>query len=131
MIDTFRAETSEEALGRRVHEVNRQRAVERAIDRLRHGLKADWQFLSQDDLTNLRWLMGEIWAMKSRDEWDQLHFSKLTIAETKQIVGHGDRLRRHGTQRMATIDTVCAIVCTARDRAMAEGVVFDELAPVR
>lgn len=109
-----RSRTTDESLGIRLHEVNRQRAVERAIERLRHGLKADWHYLSQDDLANLRWMIGELWTVTARDEWDGLHFSKLEFEDTRRIVSHADRLRRHGTRRMATLDTVRSIVVGAR-----------------
>lgn len=106
----MRSVTTDESLGMRLHEVNRQRAVERAVERLRFGLKADWHYLTQDDLMNLRWLLGEIWSLKSRDEWEELHFGFLGINETRRIVGHADRLRRHGVQQMATIEAVCELV---------------------
>jgi hypothetical protein len=102
--------TTDESLGIRLHEVNKQRAVDRAVERLRSGLKADWHYLTQDDLTNLRWLLGEIWSIKSRDEWEDLHFGFLGIDHTRRIVGHADRLRRHGVQHMAIIESVCELV---------------------
>jgi hypothetical protein len=110
MAGEMRFATTNEDLGIRMHEVNRQRAVERALERLRYGLKADWFYLTQDDLANLRWLLGEIWSVKSREEWERLHFGFLGLDETRRIVGCADRLRRHGVQRMATIEQVCDLV---------------------
>jgi hypothetical protein len=111
--------STDESLGMRLHEVNRHRAVERATERLRYGLKADWHYLTQDDIANLTWLLGEVWSARSRDEWDELHFSKIGLHETRLLVGHADRLRRHGTRRVATIDEVCAIVSRERVAALA------------
>lgn len=110
MGNVTRSDMTDESIGMRLHDVNRQRAVERALERLRHGLRADWHYLSQDDLVNLRWLLGELWSVTTRTDWDTLHFSKLDLGATRSIVSHGDRLRRHGTRRMATMDAVRGIV---------------------
>ncbi|MDO8881097.1 MAG: hypothetical protein Q7W44_09940 [Coriobacteriia bacterium] len=121
----IRPDMTDEDLGMRLYEVNRQRAVERALERLRHGLRADWYYLTQEDLVSLRWLLGELWAVSTRAEWDELHFSKLDFEHTRQIVSLGDRLRRHGTQRMATIDAVRAIVMGVRELAAGTGQALD------
>lgn len=112
--------TTDESLGIRLHEVNRQRAVERAVERMRCGLKADWFYLTQEDIANLQWLLGEIWAVTARDEWEGLHFGFLGIGETRKVVGAADRLRRHGVQRMATIDAVRELVRQAESRPVAD-----------
>ncbi|MBN2848580.1 MAG: hypothetical protein JXP72_09070 [Coriobacteriia bacterium] len=116
----IRLEATDETLGMRLHEVNRQRAVERALERLRHGLKADWHYLSQEDLMTLRWLIGELWAVSSRGDWEILHFSKLDAEGTRRIISLADRLRRHGTQHAATLAAVREILLHA-DGAPAAG----------
>ncbi|MBN1193664.1 MAG: hypothetical protein JXA36_08265 [Coriobacteriia bacterium] len=102
--------TDDESLGIRLHEVNRQRAVDRAIERLRHGLRADWHYLTSEDHANLRWVMGELWSTTSREEWEALHFSKLDLESTRRLVGTGDRLRRHGTNKMSALASAIEIV---------------------
>jgi hypothetical protein len=115
----MRLDTTDESLGMRLHEINRQKAIERALERLRHGLRADWHYLSQDDLLNLKWIIGELWSVSTRDEWEDYHFSKLGFDETRAIVSYGDRLRRHGTQRMSTLEAVRALVIGATARSAA------------
>ena len=110
MPGSIHPEMTNEALGMRMHEVNRQRAVERAVERLRHGLKADWHYLSQDDITNLRWLFGELWATLTHAEWDEMHFSKVSFEATRRLVSIADRLRRHGTRRVASLEDAHALV---------------------
>lgn len=100
-----------------MYQITRQRAVERAVERMRAGLKADWLFLSHDDIDNLRWLAGEIWATRDRAEWEGLHFSKLDLHDTRVLIAQADRLRRHGTLRGSTIEASVAILKDATDRA--------------
>ena len=116
-MDRIRKTSTEETLGARMYQITRQRAVERAIERLRAGLKVDWQFLTRDDIENLRWLFGEIWATRDRADWDGLHFSKLDLHDTRILAGQADRLRRHGTLRGSTIDLSVAILRDATERA--------------
>jgi hypothetical protein len=101
---------NDESLGIRVHEVNRQRAVDRAVERVRNGLKADWLYLTSDDIGNLRWLLGELWATKNRDEWEQFHFSKLEFEQVQRLAGIGDRLRRHRTNKMVGLQDATALI---------------------
>jgi hypothetical protein len=122
-------QSSDEMLGMRVFEVSRQRAVERCIQRWRNGLKADWSLLSHEDIDNLHWISGEVWANCTRDEWDSLHFSKIDLRETRIVVSHGDRLRRHGVNHAATIDTVTALLRDARDARYAMELVGQESLP--
>ncbi|MGB4593559.1 MAG: hypothetical protein WBI63_07300 [Coriobacteriia bacterium] len=112
-----RSQLTDEVLGMRVFDVSRERAVERCIQRWRNGLKADWTLLSQDDIKNLRWIAGELWAARSRDEWDELHFSKVDLGQTRAIISHADRLRRHGVNREQTLDNVTTILADARSLA--------------
>ncbi len=114
MMEKNTRQTSDETLGMRVFEVSRQRAVERCIQRWRNGLKADWSLLSYDDVTNLRWIAGEVWANRSREEWDGLHFSKIGLQHTRVIVSHADRLRRHRVNQAATVDAVVTLLHEAR-----------------
>ena len=106
----LRHTVNDESLGIRVHEVNRQRAVDRAVERARSGLKADWLYLTSDDIANLRWLLGELWATKNRDEWEQLHFSKLGFEQVQRLAGVGDRLRRHRTNKMVGLEDALALI---------------------
>ncbi|MDZ4654740.1 MAG: hypothetical protein U1F44_02520 [Coriobacteriia bacterium] len=109
--------SSEETIGARMYKITRQRAVERAIERLRAGLKADWQFLTYEDIENLRWFIGEIWATCDRADWEDLHFSKLDLRDTRILAGQADRLRRHGTLRGKTLELAVGVLREAGERA--------------
>ncbi len=99
-----------ESLGIRLHEVNRQRAVDRSVERVRYGLRADWHYLTGDDHQNLRWIIGEMWATTGREEWDMLHFSKLDLEQVRRLACMGDRLHRHGPHRAITLQSAAGIL---------------------
>lgn len=116
---------TDESLGIRLHEVNRQRAVDRAIERMRYGLKADWHYLTLDDIANVRWLLGELWSTRDRAEWEQLHFSKLTMEQARQLVSVGDRLHRHRTNRVNALESAMEIITLPADTAVASHATTD------
>lgn len=100
----------DESLGIRLYEVNRQRAVDRAMERMRYALRADWHYLTSDDHAALRWITGELWATTARGEWESLRFSKLDHAAVQRLVSIGDRLHRHKTGRVAALESAAEIV---------------------
>ncbi len=129
MMESASRQSSEESLGRRVFEVSKQRAVEQCLARWRNGLKADWSLLSQDDIVNLRWIAGELWAARSREEWDSLHFSKVDLRNTRIVVAHADRLRRHRVNHAQTISVVVDLLHAAREATYAAERVSDGRLP--
>ncbi|MHB1451769.1 MAG: hypothetical protein ACYCXR_08110 [Coriobacteriia bacterium] len=100
----------DEDLGIRLHEVNRQRAVDRAFERMRYALGADWHYLTTEDHAALRWITGELWATTERSEWDTFRFSKLDLAAVQRLVRIGDRLRRHNVGRAAALESAADTV---------------------
>ena len=100
----------DENLGIRFHEVNRQRAVDRAIERMRYALGADWHYLTTEDHVALRWISGELWATTGRGEWETFRFSKLDYPAVRRLVGIGDRLRRHNVGRAAALESAADTV---------------------
>ena len=111
-----RSVVTDETLGMRLHEVNRQRAVDRAIERLRHGLHADWHYFTADDHANLRWVLGELWAVTGRQAWEEFHFSKLDFAQTRQLIALANRMRSKHTRAIGTLEMAAEIIASASGR---------------
>lgn len=88
-------DVTDEDLGIRAFQIKKAKAVERAIERLRHGLGPAWQELTEEEIDELEWTLGELWAYAARAEWDQLSFGRLTIGDVIKILTLGSQLRRH------------------------------------
>src|SRR5450756_612312 len=69
-----RTHHAREEIGMRTFQIKRARAVERATDRMRQGLKDDWAKFSEPEVEALQWALGEVWAYVAHAEWDDLHF---------------------------------------------------------
>ena len=71
------------------------KAVERAIERLRQDSVTSWKDLTDEEIEELEWVLGELWAYVARAEWDELHFGHLTMSDVIKILTLGSQLRRH------------------------------------
>lgn len=88
-------QVDQENIGIRAFKVKQAKAVERAVDRLRHGLGDSWSGLTPDEIEELEWLFGELWAYVARTEWDDLQFGHLGMGDVVRLLTLGSQLRRH------------------------------------
>lgn len=105
-----RPDVRDEDIGMRAFQIRKAKAVERAIERLRQGLKASWGMYTQHDLADLGWMIGELWAYEKRADWEELHFSKLTPEDVSQIIETARRLRETPQNTVETLEQVGDII---------------------
>jgi hypothetical protein len=105
-----RPDTTDEDIGRRAFQLRKEKATERALDRLRQGLKANWAVLTQHDLADLAWIIGELWAFEKRLDWEELHFSKLTTEDVQAIIELARGLQENSQHSVETLERVGDII---------------------
>ena len=105
-MNSQRPEVGDEEIGMRTFQLRKARAVERAMDRLRGGMKADWALLSHNEIEALGWVLGELWAYVARADWDDLHFSKLKYADVRVLLGYAKEIANH-TRNSVDVLTDC------------------------
>jgi hypothetical protein len=105
-----RPDVRDEDIGMRAFQLRKAKAVERAMERLRQGVKSNWSMFTQHDLRDLEWMMGELWAYEKRADWEDLHFSKLTPEDVVGIIEISRRLRESPTNTVETLEQVGDII---------------------
>jgi hypothetical protein len=105
-----RPEHNDEDLGIRAFQVKRAKAVERATQLIRHGLGPSWSELNTDEIEELEWVLGELWAYVSRHVWDDLHFGLLAMRDIIKMLTLGSQLRRHARGSIEILREVEAII---------------------
>lgn len=105
---------NDEDVGMRAFQIRKAKAVERAMERLRQGLRDTWPMFSQHDLADLGWMIGELWAYEKRADWEELHFSKLNADDVLEIIAISRKLREDPHNTVETLERVGDIV-RARD----------------
>lgn len=94
-MSTNRPDVNDEDVGRRTFQNRKSKAVERAVEHLRHGLGPQWSSFTEREIEDLEWLFGEVWAYIARAEWEELRFSALTSGDAVKMLGYATELRRH------------------------------------
>ncbi len=102
-------DVDDEDLGIREFQIRKRRAVERAIEKIRHSKKKDWAQLDSDDIDVLEWALGETWAMMGFRQWEHIGFSLMDIPTAKQIVELGKLVldnKKTGTHAVEEIQEI-------------------------
>ncbi|MBS3955912.1 MAG: hypothetical protein KGZ40_00045 [Clostridiales bacterium] len=105
-----RPDISDEDLGMRAFQLRKAQATERAIDRVRHGLGAEWTSLTGEEIAQIEWVLGELWAYAARADWDDLHFGSLRMHDMRRILVFGRELRTHSRSAVDVLQDVAQIV---------------------
>jgi hypothetical protein len=109
-VNNNRPDVRDEDIGMRAFEMRKAKAVERAIDRIRQGIRTDWAAYTQRDLNDLDWMLGELWAYEKRADWEDLKFSKLTFEDVTHIITTARGLRENPHNTVETLEAVGDII---------------------
>lgn len=109
-------DVTDEDIGIRAFQIKKAKAVERAVDRIRHSMGPSWSELTSEEIEEFEWVLGELWAYAARSQWDQLQFGKLTMREVIKILTLGSQLRRHARNSIDILREVEAVVVGAAPR---------------
>lgn len=104
------SDITDEDIGMRAFQIRKAKAVERAVDRLRQGIRDSWSMFTQRDLSDLGWIVGELWAYEKRADWEDLHFSKLSAEDVVGIIGMARTLREDPHNTVETLERVGDII---------------------
>jgi len=109
-----RRSLTNEDIGIRAFQLRKATAVERSMQRLRHGLKNEWSQITSAEIEEIEWVFGELWAYLSRAEWSELRFGHLHMSDLTAILNLGRELR--GRSRN-TVDILTDVAHTIRARS--------------
>ncbi|MFA6226526.1 MAG: hypothetical protein WC620_10240 [Methanoregula sp.] len=101
--------STEEGLGRRRFQVQKEKAVEETYEKIRRSFGPDWQSFSAEDCAVLRDLLGEIWISVERDCWKDYCFSTLSHADILSLIAiakEGQCLKCLTSDALARLDEI-------------------------
>lgn len=84
-----------EDLGIRSFQLQKSKAAERAMEKLRQKLSDVWNKLDPKDIEVLQWTIGEVWALIGRTEWEQIKFSSINFDAATKIIQIGKKIINH------------------------------------
>lgn len=81
--------STEEDLGRRRFQIEKEKAVEDAYEKIRRSFGQEWQIFSAEDYAVLRDVLGEIWISVDRNHWKNYCFSTLSHKDIHALIDMG------------------------------------------
>jgi hypothetical protein len=109
-MNNSRSDVTDEEIGMRTFQIRKARAIERAMERMRQGLKSEWSMLSLAEVEALGWILGELWAYVARAEWEDLHFSKLKMEDIRAIMESAREIANHERNTVEVLQDVYKLV---------------------
>jgi hypothetical protein len=80
------SEITDDTLGRRLFQVQKEKAVEDALEKIRHRLGTEWNSVSPSDSAVLKDILGEVWTSIDRHRWGTYSFSKLSKNDISSLI---------------------------------------------
>lgn len=105
-----RPDVTDEEIGMRTFQIRKSRAVERAMERMRQGLRAEWSLLSMAEIEAVQWVLGELWAYVARADWEDLHFSKLKMDDVRTLLEAAKEIANHTRNTVDVLTDVYKMV---------------------
>jgi len=104
------AEVSRTEIGRRMYSLQKEKNVERVIEKVRKQLGSDWARISQEDQDVLKYMIGEVWVYRERDFWERVQYSRLTVKAILDIVSIGRKLISHESDPRKAVEDASEIL---------------------
>ena len=82
-------EVSKTEIGSRYFKLQKEKSVEKAIEKIRQTMGSEWSLYTHGDFEALKYILGETWVYTDRDVWDKISFTRLTGLELREIIRIG------------------------------------------
>lgn len=82
-------EVSKTEIGRRFFKMQKEKHVEKAIEKIRQAQGSEWILYTQSDIEALKQVLGDVWTFMDRDSWDQISFTRLSGIELRELIRFG------------------------------------------
>jgi len=109
-MDRNRPDVSDEEIGMRTFQIRKAQAVERATERMRQGLGAEWAKFTNTEIEAIGYALGELWAYVAHSEWDELHFSTLGVTDARRILNFARELVSHQRNSVEVLQDVYKLI---------------------
>jgi hypothetical protein len=86
-------EITDDNLGRRLFQIQKEKAVEDALEKIRRRTGNDFPLVSGTDNEALKEILGELWTSIDRSRWGRYSFSKLSKEDIGALIAQGKYIK--------------------------------------
>lgn len=111
--------TTEDNLGRRRFLLHQEKAVEHALERIRHAVGSGWDTLSSEELAALKSCLAEIWMNTTHERWHEYCFSTLAKQDIRELVALSKDIeaRHHLTDETFRLIETILLQCSPNNQS--------------
>ena len=99
-------DVTDDNLGRRLFQLQKEKAVEDAMEKIRHRTGIDRFSISTADNEILKFILGELWTSIDRSRWGSYSFTKLSEENLRTLIIQGKDVKN---KRAMTDDDLKAL----------------------
>ncbi|MBS1193831.1 MAG: hypothetical protein H6R28_231 [Methanomicrobiales archaeon] len=103
-------EITNDERGRRLFQIQKERAVEVVIEKVRRSLGTEFRVFSPAELEILKYILGETWVAMERALWERCSFAKLKKKDVEKIIRIGKETRKGKMVENTAVDEVRGIL---------------------
>jgi len=103
-------EITQDERGRRIFAIQKQKAVESAVEKIRENMRLDWKVFSSSDIDTLEYILGEVWVSMERRDWEQCAFTLLTRKDLERIIHLGREAKRKEKIERRAVEEVMGVL---------------------
>lgn len=86
-------DVTDDNLGRRLFQIQKEKAVENALEKIRRKTGNEWEAISTADTSVLTEILGELWTSIDRTRWGNYSFSKLSREDIMSLIVQGKHIK--------------------------------------
>jgi hypothetical protein len=101
---------TDDNLGRRLFQIQKEKAVEDALEKIRRIIGADWKAISTADTDILKEILGELWTSIDRPRWGSYSFSKLSKEDITSLIAQGKFIKNKHAMTNEDLNSLDAIL---------------------
>jgi hypothetical protein len=107
-------DATQKEVGRRLYHVHREKRVEEAIKKIKHGVSTDWSQFSVEDIDLLGHLLQCTWNKIDQKTWDSIPFAKMTAQQVQMILSYGEGVGPGKNPQPAAVDEIKKILLSLK-----------------
>jgi hypothetical protein len=107
-------DVSQKEVGRRLYHVHREKSVEEAIKKIKHGVGPDWSSFTREDIDLLGHVLQCTWNVIDQKIWNNLSFGSMTKKEVQKIISIGQGVGPGKNPEPAAVEEIKKILLSLK-----------------
>ena len=105
-------DVSRTEIGRRMFQLQKEKAVEKVIEKIRQNIGSEWKTFSEKDVHLLERLLEAAWVNMEKAAWEKIRFNKCSKEDVQRILSVARGIDIEKTSQHAVAEEVEKVLVT-------------------